>query len=208
MALKDTWVDLEDAIEGVPDSGDEVSVEPINKIAHAVIFLEENGGGGGTGEPGKSPYIGDNGNWFEYNGTQYVDTGVKAQGEDGKDGVSGLPKIYETDDLATVGEFLLLEPFSETRITVPVTEVGVMAFMMNQKAQGVDQWSLVFTVGDETPTVFFPIEAKIEWAVAEPTFTAGYTYYLSFIPLKYDVPYENVGFEGTLLGVWVAKELS
>lgn len=45
MALKDNWQDLQDAVEGVTGSGDEVSVEPINKIAHAVIDLEENGTG-------------------------------------------------------------------------------------------------------------------------------------------------------------------
>ncbi len=127
------------------------------------------------------------------------------EGKKGKDGVSGLPTIYERD---YSDEFIMLEPYSETRITVPATEVGVIAFMMNQDAPGVDQWSLVFTVGDETPTVAFPVEADIRWAVAEPTFTAGYTYYLSFIPLNYDVSYDKVAFEGTLLGVWVAKELS
>lgn len=45
MALKDTWKDLQDAVEGEPYSGSEVTVEPINKIAHAVINLEENGNG-------------------------------------------------------------------------------------------------------------------------------------------------------------------
>lgn len=41
MALKDTWTDLEDAIDGVPDSGSEITVEPINAIAHAVIKNED-----------------------------------------------------------------------------------------------------------------------------------------------------------------------
>ena len=41
MALKDNWVDLEDAVEGVPDSGSDITVEPINKIAHAVIDNEK-----------------------------------------------------------------------------------------------------------------------------------------------------------------------
>ena len=45
MALKDNWIDLEDAIEGVPNSGDDASAETINKIAHAVIDLEKNGTG-------------------------------------------------------------------------------------------------------------------------------------------------------------------
>ncbi len=50
MALKDTWQDLENKIEGIPDSGSDLTVEPINEIARAVIELEENGtGGGGAG---------------------------------------------------------------------------------------------------------------------------------------------------------------
>lgn len=45
MALKDIWTDLQDSVVGEPDSGSEISVEPINDIAHAVIDLEENGTG-------------------------------------------------------------------------------------------------------------------------------------------------------------------
>ena len=48
MALKDNWVDLEDYVEGVPDSGQMASAEDINEIAHAVIDLEEESGGGGS----------------------------------------------------------------------------------------------------------------------------------------------------------------
>ena len=40
MALKDIWVDLENAIEGLPDSGNNVDATPINDIAHAVIDIE------------------------------------------------------------------------------------------------------------------------------------------------------------------------
>lgn len=52
MALKDTWKDLEDAVQGIEDSGSDLTVKPINDIAHAVIKNEEdikdlkkNGGG-------------------------------------------------------------------------------------------------------------------------------------------------------------------
>lgn len=41
MALKDTWKDLQDAVAGVEGSGSDISVEPINKIAQAVIDLEQ-----------------------------------------------------------------------------------------------------------------------------------------------------------------------
>lgn len=44
--------------------------------------------GGGNGH---SPYIGDNGNWYEWDDAtqQFVDTGTKAQGEDGEQGATG-----------------------------------------------------------------------------------------------------------------------
>lgn len=45
MALKDIWKDLQNAIEGVPNSGDDISADDINDIAHAVINLENDGGG-------------------------------------------------------------------------------------------------------------------------------------------------------------------
>lgn len=48
MALRDEWKDLENKVQGDPDSGSEISVEPINKIAHAVIDLENNEGGGSS----------------------------------------------------------------------------------------------------------------------------------------------------------------
>lgn len=41
MALKDTWQDLQDAVAGVENSGSDISVEPINAIAHAVIDNEK-----------------------------------------------------------------------------------------------------------------------------------------------------------------------
>ena len=41
MALKDIWVDLKDKVAGVPDSGSELTVKPINDIAHSVIENEE-----------------------------------------------------------------------------------------------------------------------------------------------------------------------
>lgn len=40
MALKDIWEDLQDTTDGVAGSGDDISVEPINAIAHAVMELE------------------------------------------------------------------------------------------------------------------------------------------------------------------------
>lgn len=42
MSLKDSWKDLEDKVQGDPDSGSDISVEPINLIAHSVIEAENN----------------------------------------------------------------------------------------------------------------------------------------------------------------------
>lgn len=48
-------------------------------------------GGGGDGSGGKSPYIGENGHWFEWDAEQqqFVDTGVTAQGPQGQQGIQG-----------------------------------------------------------------------------------------------------------------------
>ena len=45
MALKDKWKDLQNAIEGVPNSGDDISADTINAIARAVIDIENDGVG-------------------------------------------------------------------------------------------------------------------------------------------------------------------
>lgn len=54
---------------------------------NGTIFPKGSGGGGN----GHSPYIGDNGNWFEWDDTtqQFVDTGTKAQGATGPQGPQG-----------------------------------------------------------------------------------------------------------------------
>lgn len=38
----------------------------------------------------KSPYIGENGNWYQWDGKEFVDTGVKAEGKDGEQGLPGV----------------------------------------------------------------------------------------------------------------------
>ena len=94
--LKDTWTDLENAVSGVEGSGSDVSVEPINDIAHAVIDLENKGEGVTNG---KSPYIGENGNWYQYDDTSkiYIDTGIKAAGDNGYTPQRGIDYWTEGD---------------------------------------------------------------------------------------------------------------
>lgn len=52
---------------------------------------------------GHSPYIGDNGNWYEWDNTteEYVDTGITAQGGGGQQGIDGgyyIPNVVQTDE--------------------------------------------------------------------------------------------------------------
>jgi|GEM_PF-2387758 len=41
------------------------------------------------GVDGKSPYVGENGNWFEWSGSGWLDTGVPARGPQGEKGETG-----------------------------------------------------------------------------------------------------------------------
>lgn len=69
----------------------DVSINSFEADLTADDYIREGGGeGGGSGH---SPYIGQNGNWYQYNdntGT-YIDTNVKAQGPKGDPGEPGAP---------------------------------------------------------------------------------------------------------------------
>lgn len=139
---------------------------------------------------GHSPRIGDNGNWFEWDAdsNQYVDTGVQANGKDGK---SGLLNVLVWDGN---GYDSALPAYTELRFVNPVDWLSITEFEYNEANPNVDMWAVTFTAGEY---IAVALPTSVEWAVAEPTFTAGYTYYLSFIP-----------FGDKILGVWVAKELT
>lgn len=81
---------------------------------------------------------------------------------------------------------------TEYRLISPVTSLVINGFSKGDDSFA-EVWSLSFTAGDN---ISVSLPKTVEWAVAEPQFTAGYTYYLSFIP-----------FMDRILGVWVAKEL-
>ena len=82
---------------------------------------------------------------------------------------------------------------SELRFTTPVTSLSINGFAPGN-AEHTEIWSVTFTAGDG---ISVSIPSNVEWSVTEPVFTAGFTYYLSFIP-----------FGSKILGVWVAKELT
>lgn len=65
---------------------------------------ELKGDKGDQGEPGASPYIGGNGNWFVYDdrNKKYYDTGFAAEGVDGKDGQPGADGVSPTLTVSTI----------------------------------------------------------------------------------------------------------
>lgn len=68
---------------------------------------------------------------------------------------------------------------TEVRCTDPVTALTIEGFAAGDDGKA-EQWGLVFTAG-ETITVTVP--DTLVWAVAEPIFTAGNTYWLSVVPI-------------------------
>ena len=181
---------------------------------------------GPAGRDGKAPYIKENGNWFEWDANleQYEDTGVKAQGpkgekgdtgpqgpqgEQGKEGASGLPNIRHVfQEFFSAEATNPLPAYTEVQIIDAVnTTIMIGEFKRNTAKPGYDMWALKFTADEGITVQESQINARIEWAVADPVFTAGYIYYLMFIPLKDESEEFGEYYKGTLLGVWVAKEL-
>ena len=88
---------------------------------------------------------------------------------------------------------IALQNNTEYRFTSPVRSLSINGFVPGSDGYA-EVWFVSFTAGDD---ISISLPECVEWAVAEPTFTAGYTYILSFIP-----------FGEKILGVWVAKELT
>ena len=153
-----------------------------------------------------APYIGDNGNWFVYdvNKNAFVDSGFASRG------ASGFPNILYTDKYFLYAEAPQYIPaYTEVRITDVVDlTIQISGFKRNKENPGNDMWAISFTAGEGITVEEYTYNSQIVWAVAEPVFTPGYTYYLSFIPLKDESTADDMYFKGTLLGVWVAKELT
>lgn len=100
---------------------------------------------GSKGEPGKDadvPYIGSNGNWF----IAGVDTGIKAQGEDGKQGENGLTLIStitsvdELHNIATTDELhindaYILDPNYDYTTHTPEYRKGALWVFRGEKIE-------------------------------------------------------------------------
>ena len=105
-----------------------------------------------------------------------------------KDSASAC-SVIESDASETE---LTLSNTTEYRFAFPLSSLNIKGFNRGDNDY-TEVWSVCFTAGEG---ISVSIPASVDWAVAEPTFTQGYTYYLSFIP-----------FGGRILGVWVAKEM-
>jgi hypothetical protein len=86
VELKDTWKDLENYIEGVPDSGEMASADDINNIAHAVIDIENN----------KTTSISENPSNTKYPTEKAVADYVKNNGSSGG-GIDVVDNLTSTD---------------------------------------------------------------------------------------------------------------
>lgn len=108
------------------------------------------------------------------------------QGEPGKD---NLPNVSAAEGAEVT---LTLDNNVEYQCAEAVTALTIEGFTAAEDGK-VSMWALQFTAGDSI-TVTLPDTVK--WAIAEPVFTAGVTYWLSFVPL----------ITGTVLGVWLSDE--
>ena len=102
---------------------------------------------------GHSPYIGDNGYWWEYDdATQtYIDTGVKAQGEQGEPGAPGDDYILtpqDKQDIAAIVDAEAVKYVSQT-----LTEAQKTQARANIGAASLSDLGTVFTLKGGVATV-------------------------------------------------------
>ena len=71
----------------------------------------------------------------------------------------------------------------EIHCVVPMSNIRIEGFMPGENNEGAQNWSILFTLGSNG-TVEIPSEVK--WAYAEPIFTPGKSYWLSFMPFCFD----------------------
>lgn len=108
------------------------------------------------------------------------------------DGVTGItPAEGENYTLLAPGSLVTVETLTgselsltlanntEYRCTDPVTSLTVSGFAAGPEGKA-EVWSIQFTAG-ETITVTMP--DSVVWAVAEPVFTAGSTYWITWTPM-------------------------
>lgn len=113
------------------------------------------------------PRVGDNGCWMQWDGTGYTDTGLAAQGE------TALPAVV---DAWPADNRMVCN--AEYRLGT-LTSLEIAGFAAGREGYG-GVWSVQFTAGS---TIDVSVPDTVCWYAAEPAFTPGYVYHLTFIPL-------------------------
>ena len=167
---------------------------PIFNIAPGSVGAD--GAPGANGSNGVSPTVeitrGENAAILtitDVNGAHEVEIPDGATGPAGADGKDNLPNATAT---AGTEVTLTMDHNVEYQCSEAVTALTIQGFTPAEDGK-VSMWAIQFTAG-EGITVTVPDTVK--WAVAEPVFTAGVTYWLTFVPL----------ITGDILGVWVSNE--
>lgn len=111
------------------------------------------------------------------------------QGPKGEPGKDNLPNIV---NVSTASVTLILENNVEYHCDEPVTSLTIQGFTPAIDGK-VSMWAVQFTAGG---SITVAVPDNVKWSIAEPVFTAGVGYWLSFVPLV----------SGDILGVWVSDE--
>ena len=113
---------------------------------------------------------------------------IGPQGPAGPPGKDNLPNIVAVSGAAVV---LTMDNNVEYHCADAVTSLAIEGF--TPAADGKSSlWAVQFTAGE---SITVELTDTVRWSVAEPVFTAGVSYWLSFVPLM----------DG-ILGVWVSDE--
>lgn len=165
-------------VEGIKgDAGDAATIEvgetttlPAGRFASVVNAGTESAAilkfgipVGANGTDGKSPYIGESGNWFAWDGEQWVDTMVTAQGPKGNPGDTPVKGVDYFDGKAatvTVGETATLPAGSAATVTNTGTEnAAVLAFGIPSAKDGTNGTNGI------SPTIAVKTETSDEYAL-------------------------------------------
>lgn len=146
---------------------------------------------GGLDNPAPANIKGPQGKPFTYEDftEEQLEDLTGPQGDPGSPGKDNLPNVSAVEGTEVT---LTLDNNVEYQCAEALTALTIEGFTPAKDGK-VSMWALQFTAGDEI-TVTVPDTVK--WAIAEPVFTAGVTYWLSFVPL----------ITGDILGVWVSNE--
>lgn len=113
------------------------------------------------------PVIGEGDLWYLWDGTQYAASDHSS---------SGLPDVVSVPGTELA---LTLESNTEYRCSELLASLTIAGFSAGAAGKA-ELWSIVWTAG-EAITVTVP--SSVVWAVAQPVFTAGATYWISVVPL-------------------------